>query len=136
LDAAVRVGGKLAGVVCHHTAGRRDWQEDEVAFVCAIADHVSQVMLNDQRIKAEAELDRQRSELARLSRVAMLAALTGSLAHELNQPLTAILINAEAAQEFLKPEKLDLEEVRAILQDIASDDRRAGEVMRRLRMVF
>jgi len=56
--------------------------------------------------------------------------------HELNQPLTAILINAEAAQEFMTPEKLDLNEVRSILQDIAGDDRRAGEVIRRLRLLF
>jgi len=136
LDASVREGGKLAGVVCHHTTRQRQWQEDEIAFVCAIADHVSQVLVNEKRKHAEAELDRQRSELARLSRVATLAALSGSLAHELNQPLTSILCNAEAAQEYLKADPPDLDEVRSILREIADDDRRAGEVMRRLRILF
>jgi len=66
----------------------------------------------------------------------VLGELSGSLAHELNQPLTAILINAEAAQEFLTPEKQDLDEVRLILKDIIGDDKRAGEVIRRLRLLF
>jgi len=68
--------------------------------------------------------------------VATLAALSGSRAHELNQPLTSILCNAEAAQEYLKADPPDLDEVRSILREIADDDRRAGEVMRRLRILF
>jgi len=91
---------------------------------------------HEERRKHELELHRQRNELAHLSRVMMLGQLSGSLAHELNQPLTAILINAEAAQEFLTPEKLDLDEVRSILQDIVRDDKRAGEVIRRLLVMF
>jgi len=136
LDAAVRMAGKLVGVVCHQNMRHRSWYDDEVAFACAVADHVSQVLLNEERKKAESELTQQRSELTHLSRVAMLGELCGSLAHELNQPLTAILVNAEAAQEFLTPEKFDLDEVRSILRDIVGDDRRAGEVIRRLRVLF
>jgi len=66
----------------------------------------------------------------------MLGELSGSLAHELNQPLTAILSNAQAAQRFLDSEVVDLNEVRAILADIVEDDRRAGEVIRRLRLLL
>jgi PAS domain S-box-containing protein len=89
-----------------------------------------------ERRNAESEQLRQRQELAHLSRVAMLGELSGSLAHELNQPLSAILSNAQAAQEFLSAKPVDLDEVRGILQDIVSEDRRAGEIIRRLRLLF
>jgi C4-dicarboxylate-specific signal transduction histidine kinase len=88
--------------------------------------------LTDQR-KAEAEAQEQRLEVAHLSRVAMLGELSGALAHELNQPLTAILANARAAQRLLRLSSPDLAELRDILEDIAQDDRRAGEVIERLR---
>jgi two-component system sensor kinase FixL len=91
--------------------------------------------ITERRI-AEREQVRSRNELAHLARVAMLGELSGSLAHELNQPLTAILSNAQAAQEFLLQEPVDLDEVRAILADIVEEDRRAREVIRRLRLLF
>jgi two-component system, LuxR family, sensor kinase FixL len=59
--------------------------------------------------------------------------LTASLAHELTQPLTAILHNAQAAQRTLEAGAVNLEEIREILADIVEDDRRAGEVIHRLR---
>ena len=89
-----------------------------------------------QRRDSEADLARQRNELAHLSRVAMLGELSGSLAHELNQPLAAILSNAQAAQRFLARNPGDITEVSAILQDIVDDDKRAGEVIRRLRALL
>ncbi len=88
------------------------------------------------RKDAELEVDRQRNELAHLSRVTMLGELSGSLAHELNQPLAAILSNAEAAQNFLSRADADLDEVRAILGDIVEDDKLAGEIIRRLRLLL
>jgi C4-dicarboxylate-specific signal transduction histidine kinase len=89
-----------------------------------------------ERNRAELEAQQQRNELAHLSRVSMLAELSGSLAHELNQPLTAILCNSQAAQRILRQDKFDIQEVRAILKDIADDDERAGEVIRRLRLLL
>ena len=86
-----------------------------------------------ERKQAELEIARQRNELTHLSRVNMLGELAGSLAHELNQPLTAILSNAQAAQRFLAHDQPDLNEVRDILVDIVAEDKRAGEVIRRLR---
>ena len=59
--------------------------------------------------------------------------LAASLAHELNQPLTAILSNAQAAQRFMTANPPDLEEVREILKDIVQDDSRASEVIQRMR---
>jgi len=86
-----------------------------------------------ERKRAELDSIRQRNELAHLSRMTMLGELAGSLAHELNQPLTAILANAQAAQRFLADDEPDVEQVREILQDIVMDDERAGEVIHRLR---
>jgi PAS domain S-box-containing protein len=86
--------------------------------------------------QAELEAQRQREEVTHLTRVAVLGELSGALAHELNQPLTAILSNAQAAQRFLDREPVDLDEVREILKDIVGEDRRAGEVIRRLRAML
>ena len=86
--------------------------------------------------QAEAEVLRQRTEMAHLSRVTTLSELSGSLAHELNQPLAIILTNAQAAQRLLAQEPPDLAEARDILADIVSEDQRAGEVIRRLRSLL
>jgi two-component system, LuxR family, sensor kinase FixL len=88
------------------------------------------------RKQAEMEVLQHRSELTHLTRVTMLGELSGSLAHELNQPLTAILSNAQAAQRFLAKDSADLNEVRDILQDIVNEDKRAGEVIHRLRLLL
>ena len=78
----------------------------------------------------------QQAEVAHVGRVAVLGELASSLAHELNQPLGAILRNAEAAELFLQTSSPDLEEVRAILTDIRRDDQRAGEVIDRMRSLL
>jgi PAS domain S-box-containing protein len=86
-----------------------------------------------ERKRAEAELQEQRAELAHVARISTMGELAASLAHELNQPLTAILSNAQAALRFMTSKPADLEEVREILQDIVKDNSRAGEVIRRMR---
>lgn len=88
------------------------------------------------RKRAELEVLQKQEEITHLSRVTMLGELSGALTHELNQPLTAILSNAQAAQRFLARDPVDLDEVRAILQDIVDEDKRAGEVIWRLRRLF
>ena len=89
-----------------------------------------------ERKEAELEVERQRNDLAHLSRVTMLGTLSGALAHELNQPLTAILSNAQAALRFLANDSANLDEVRDILKDIVEDDRHASEVIHRVRELF
>lgn len=89
-----------------------------------------------RRRQAEAEINRQRTELAHVSRVSTMGQLASALAHELNQPLGAILRNAEAAELFLQKAKPDLEEIRAILADIRKDDQRAGSVIERMRSLL
>ena len=59
-------------------------------------------------------------------------AVLTALVHELNQPLTAILSNAQAAQRFLASEPVDLNELREILSDIITDDKRAAVIVRRI----
>ncbi len=83
-----------------------------------------------------AEIARARRELLRVERSTRLSEMTASLAHELNQPLAAILSNAQAALRFLKSDKPDLNEFQEIMQDIISDDQRAGNVIRSLRSMM
>ena len=87
-----------------------------------------------QRKLAELEAARHRNEMAHLSRVTTVGELSGSLAHELNRPLGAILSNAQAAQRMLANGGVDVAEFREILNDIVSEDKRAAEVIRRLRL--
>ena len=78
----------------------------------------------------------QREELAHLSRVATLSALSGSFAHELGQPLSSILMDAEAGQRFMANDAPDLAEIRAIFGDLISSGRRAAEIIERMRTLL
>ena len=89
-----------------------------------------------RRHRAEAALQRNREELAHVTRVSTVGELTTSVAHELNQPLGAILSNADAAEMFLAADPPALDEVRDILADIRKDDQRASEVIRRMRSLL
>jgi two-component system sensor kinase FixL len=89
-----------------------------------------------RRKQAELDVQKQRNEMAHLSRLTMLGELSGTLAHELNQPLSAILSNAQAALRFLAQDAPALNDVRDILKDIVGDDKRASEVIHRLRLLL
>jgi two-component system, LuxR family, sensor kinase FixL len=81
----------------------------------------------------EQEAVKLRQEIAHVGRVSMVGQLASALAHEINQPLAAILRNAEAAELFMQDKSPDLEEVKAILTDIRKDDERAGKVIYQMR---
>ncbi|HEY2572572.1 MAG TPA: two-component regulator propeller domain-containing protein [Verrucomicrobiaceae bacterium] len=86
-----------------------------------------------------AELERtrqQQAELARFGRISTMGQLTAALAHELNQPLAAILSNAQAARRFLAGGVMDVAELHAILEDIIRDDKRASGVIHNLRAML
>jgi PAS domain S-box-containing protein len=85
---------------------------------------------------AERESTNMRQELMHLTRVATLGELSGAMAHELNQPLTAILSNAAAAKLSLSDQDSDIADVRDILTDIETEATRAGNVIRHLRTLF
>src|SRR5436190_2637593 len=89
-----------------------------------------------ERRQAQLETRRLQHEIAHVSRVSMMGQLASALAHEINQPLGAILRNAEAAELFMQEETPDLDEIRAILADIRSDDQRAGSVIDRMRSLL
>jgi signal transduction histidine kinase len=88
------------------------------------------------RRKAQIELQRHRDELARFQRVSAMGQLSLTLAHELNQPLGAIIRNAEAGETFLRQDTPDLPELREILIDVQNDGRRAAEVISRMRSML
>jgi PAS domain S-box-containing protein len=108
-------GNRLIGTAIDITERKRD--EDEKALTLA-------------------QLHQQRSELAHLGRAAMAGALSGAVAHELNQPLSAMMSNARAALQFMAKGPVDSQEIKDILADIESDGRRAGEVIRHLRSLL
>ena len=111
----------------------RTWSDGEVQELTLVAEVFSNVL---RRQDAEAEIDRQSQVAAHASRVATLGELAASLAHELNQPLTAILSNANAARRFLDATPPNLAEVRSTLADIAADDRRASDIITRMRAML
>jgi PAS domain S-box-containing protein len=81
------------------------------------------------QVKADVELRLQRVEMARMSRVSSMGELTASLAHELNQPLTAIASNAAAGSRLLAQGPPDLEMFKELLADVSADARRAGDII-------
>jgi len=85
--------------------------------------------------KMETEAERLRTELARMDRVSMMGVLTAGIAHEINQPLAAILSNAQAALRFMNKDPQELKEVKEALRDIISDDKRAGEMVHSIRNI-
>jgi predicted ATPase/signal transduction histidine kinase len=98
---------------------------------------------NSERRKAEqdlrqstAELNQLQEEVRRVSRTAMMGELTASLAHELNQPLGAILSNAQAVRRFLAAKEPELAEVKAAIEEIVQDNLRAVETIRNVRALF
>ena len=97
-------------------------------------DHLGGIFIDiTEQKSAEAEVALQRLEVEHLMRVSVLGELSGSIAHEINQPLTAILSNAQAALHLLAQESPDVVEIRDALEEIVHEDNRAGEVIHRLR---
>jgi PAS domain S-box-containing protein len=95
-------------------------------------------ILRDISAQRQAELraDEHWQQLTHLSRVASVTGLSSTLAHELNQPLTAILANAQAALRYLSRETPDITELSTILGDIADADKRAGQLIQRMRLLM
>ena len=85
------------------------------------------------RLSAEEEARRQWEQVELLGRVSLLGEMTASLAHELNQPLAAIVNNATAATQYLEQGRLNPEELKDILNDVAADGRRAYDIMHNVR---
>lgn len=106
-----------------------DEHEAVDGFFCVFFDVTSEV-------RAEQADLMHREELAHVARVATLGELTASIAHELNQPLSAVVANAHAARRLLNAVPPDLEEAREALEDVASDAGRAGDVIASMRQLL
>lgn len=102
------------------------------AMVLAILQGCLLVILNRRRARAEARSHDDRNKLAHIARVSLFGELSASIAHELHQPLAAILCNAQAAQRLLRTAPAP-DEIRSIIDDIVADDRRAGLLISRLK---
>ena len=115
-------------IQCHLNSVKDE--DGEIAFIVN-----TYVDITDLK-KAEEEAKEQRDVLARIDRASSMGQLTGSIAHELNQPLTGILGNAQAAEMMLKNHTADSSELLNIMQDIVSDTKRASDVIRNLRDLY
>jgi signal transduction histidine kinase len=125
------VEGEVVGALAFSTVGtERAWRDEFVQRLHLLGDVFANTL---SRRRSEMEGQRLRQDLAHVGRVSTMGELTASLAHELNQPLTAILSNAQAALRLLASDKADLADIRDILGDIVEDDKRAAEVIHRLR---
>ena len=93
------------------------------------------VDVTERRIMRQ-EIEQQRRSLAHMTRVNILGKFSGALAHELNQPLMAIMSNAQAAQRMIRSSPIDMNELQETIADIIEDDTRAGEVIRHLRSLL
>jgi two-component system, LuxR family, sensor kinase FixL len=126
LSAAGRVEGALSLAIM--TPGRKpEWDLELLQLAAEVLANAS------ARRKAELELDRGRKKIASMARLSSMGELTASLAHQLNQPLTGIRNNAEAAQRFIDSGRATLPQLREIMLDIVDDNQRASDVIYRVR---
>ncbi len=130
----LRIGGVVVGAVLFGAIIReRTWSPETVQRLKLVADIFGNAL---ERKRVEAEIRRLSEELRQVSQVVTMGELTASLAHELNQPLGAILNNARAARRLLSSKTPDLNEVDSALDDIIRDDARAVEIVKNVRAMF
>jgi signal transduction histidine kinase len=117
---------------------RYSWQIALITAVILLQAGFISVLLREHRRRRLAEVQsRQRmAELARVIRFSTAGELTASITHEINQPLGSILTNAETADAILQSSSPDIAELKDIVKDILQDDRRASEVIRRMRSLL
>jgi signal transduction histidine kinase len=142
------VAGSVVGTLgFSRLSAERAWSDELVARLQLLADVFANVLArrqadsalqesDERRRDAEVQLGRHRDELAHALRVATLGELTASIAHEVNQPLAAIVINAKAVSRMLETERATAKEIAEACKDIAADAQRAGSTIRRLRTLF
>lgn len=126
-----RVGAEVIGGLGFGSFQREcAWPDDLVESLQTVGAVFANALA---RQRAEQRTAQLREQLARAARVTLLGELAASIAHEINQPLCAIVSNAQAAQRLLDAASPDLAEVRAALRDVADDGRRAAAVLGRIR---
>jgi PAS domain S-box-containing protein len=126
----IRAGVQIVGLLQLNARRKGLFILPEIEILESIGDRIGTMI---SRKQTEEEIARGQLKLAHMSRVSTMAELSTSLAHELNQPLSAILSNAQAGLRFMKGGEPDLNELAEILADIVADDKRAGGIIQKLR---
>ena len=129
----LRADGEVIGVLALSHAFSPDWSAHVLGDLRTIGEIIATASV---RKRTDASMRRQLETLAHINRVASLGELAASLAHELNQPLAAILSNAEVAQQLLDLPAPPLEELREVIADVIADDERAGGIIRNMRSML
>lgn len=152
----LELDGKVVGGLALVNGARREWPEPLVARLEFVGAVLARAVASEETPAEEDEAPEPsegngkgapaagteaarppiQPDLARFARVRTLGGFALSLAHELNQPLSAILSNAQAARRFLASPNPPIDEIRAIIDDIDADDRRAGELIHGMRALL
>ena len=134
LSVPLRVGGRIVGALSFGGLRRAyPWPEPTITRLKIIGEQIAGAIA---RTRSEEEARRLRGRLWHVDRVARIAALGAGIAHELNQPLAAILSNAQAGLAYLERGEPQLDQMRAILQAVVRDDKRAAETIRSMRALL
>jgi signal transduction histidine kinase len=132
--------GATGAFVLSNTRRERGWPQNVIdgsqLFAEVFANLLARRSARAKLEAAERRAERDRDALGYMARVDVLGKLSASIAHQLNQPLSAILANAEAARMMLDREPVDLVELQAICADIIAEDHRAADVIRRLGALY
>jgi signal transduction histidine kinase len=126
----ILLGGEVLGVIEFFSREIRQPDQELLATLATIGSQIGQFI---ERKRAEDALHRAQMELAHVTRVATLGEMAASIAHEVNQPLTAVIANANASLRWLAAATPNLDEARDALSRILRDGNRAGEVIARIR---
>ena len=134
LSIPLRIGGRVAGALSFGGLRRAEtWPEEVITRLTIIGGVFGSAVA---RARSEEEAQQLRNRLWQVDRVARIGALTAAIAHELNQPLAAILSNAQAGLRYLGRNGSNLEEMRAILEAVVRDDKRAAATIRSMRALL
>ena len=126
----VLLGSEVLGAIECLSRAKRTPDPDLLDTMATIGSQIGQFI---ERKRAESALQRAQAELAHASRVMTLGQLTASIAHEVNQPLGAMVTSAAACTRWLATEPPDMEKAHRALERIVKDGRRAGAVIERIR---
>ncbi len=126
----ILLGGEVLGVMEFFSYEIRQPDQDLLDMMATIGSQIGQFI---ERKRAEDALHHAQMELAHVTRVATLGEMTASIAHEVNQPLTAVIANANASLRWLAAATPNLDEARNAVSRIVRDGNRAGEVIARIR---
>jgi signal transduction histidine kinase len=129
----LRIGSEIAGAVLFTSITTRSWTAETIQQIARITEIFGIAL---ERQQSGALIRKLREESQNVLRIVPMAEITASLAHELNQPLGAILNNAQATRRLLAAKRFDLEEIRDALAEIIRDVGRASDIVRQTRQAF